>query len=295
MNPEMEVAADLIVPLDPNILCISDEEKDFLLKAVHPDCDVIRARIFEVQKEASEKYPYPCIRAFHFANLMMRKNAIYPSVVEAGRKGDTLLLDLGCCMGTDVRKLVLDGYPATNVLGCDLRPEFIQLSHKFFSDSPVTCKIRFFADNAFDLPLGTTESEPPTEVPTEVTSLSQLQGALTHVYTGALFHLFNEENQYALALRVASLLKRVPGAVVFGRHQGLENAGTIDDHLGRDRYGHSEASWTDMWKRVFTKLECDTFATERVVVQARLTEGFQRNIFQSHRTHRMLYWSVCIV
>ena len=44
----------------------------------------------------SAKHPYPCIRAFHFVNLFMAKNSIYPDVVLAGRGGDRLFLDLGC-------------------------------------------------------------------------------------------------------------------------------------------------------------------------------------------------------
>lgn len=46
----------------------------------------------------SEKYPYPCICAFHFVNLMMHKNTVYPSVLAAGKSDNTsLFLDLGCC------------------------------------------------------------------------------------------------------------------------------------------------------------------------------------------------------
>lgn len=46
----------------------------------------------------SEKYPYPCIRGFHFANQFMAANAIYPTVLAAGagKGSDTLFLDLGC-------------------------------------------------------------------------------------------------------------------------------------------------------------------------------------------------------
>ena len=66
-----------------------------------------------------------------------------------------------------------------------------------------------------------------------VTDLTQLRGKLTHIYAGALFHLFDEAVQRALAFRLALLLKRDTGAVIFGRHQGLEEAGMIDDHLAR--------------------------------------------------------------
>lgn len=47
-------------------------------------------------QKISDKYPYPCIRGFHFVNLFMMRNEIYPGVVEAGKTGDTLFLDLGC-------------------------------------------------------------------------------------------------------------------------------------------------------------------------------------------------------
>ena len=306
-------------------------------------------------RHCSEKYPYPCIRGFHFVNLMMSRNSVYPIVLEAGKAGDTLFLDLGCCskrfhprrrtgsrrsspsrappaVGTDVRKLVRDGYPAANVFGCDLRPEYIELGHALFGDTPASSPIRFFTANVFDLPVESPRSGTSTTTAAAagdlgpgagiaVTDLAQLRGALTHVYTGALFHLFNEDAQRALALRLAVLLKREPGAVVFGRHQGLEEAGVIDAHLGRyvrtrplaptrvplnnwarvpllllysDRYGHSAESWARLWKGVFTELEGEAFA-ERIVVQAALTGGFTKEVFRAKDTTRMLYWSVRIV
>lgn len=135
-------------------------------------------------------------------------------------------------VGTDARKLVRDGYPASQVLGCDLRPEYIQLGHELFGDAG-TCPIRFFTSNVFDLPLPSSADIAASPGPAAVSDLPQLRGTLTHIYTGALFHLFDEETQYGLAVRLATLLKRRPGAVVFGRHAGLVEEGYIDDHLGR--------------------------------------------------------------
>ncbi len=141
-------------------------------------------------------------------------------------------------VGTDLRKLVSDGYPASNVIGCDLRPQYFDFGYELFGDAD-RCPIRFFAGNIFDLP--DNPSPPGPDLAQETSppglasaiNLSQLRGTLTHIYTGALFHLFDEEAQYMLAVRLAVLLKRSPGAMVFGRHQGLEKAGKIEDHLGR--------------------------------------------------------------
>lgn len=131
-------------------------------------------------------------------------------------------------MGSDVRKLVKDGYPASHVIGCDLRQEFIDYGYELYGDRE-QCQIMFFADDIFEIPYPPTLSSSVSES----TGLAALAGQLNHIYTGALFHLFDQATQYALALRLTTLLKRKPGAVVFGRHQGLEKEGLIDDHMKR--------------------------------------------------------------
>ncbi|EJF63731.1 hypothetical protein DICSQDRAFT_167780 [Dichomitus squalens LYAD-421 SS1] len=294
---ESPVATELIPPLDPELLSLSDAESSFLRSTTSLNDDELRKRILDIQKRAYEEYPYPCVRAFHFVNLMMAANPIYSAVLEAGKTDRTLFLDLGCHMGTDLRKLVYDGYPASNVVGCDLRQEYFDFGYELFGDRD-RCPIRFFAGNIFDLPdvaahtAVVQETHPPNLA--SVDNLSQLRGNLTHIYTGALFHLFNEETQYQLAIRLALLLKRTPGAIVFGRHHGLEHAGKVDDHLGRDRYAHSETSWPALWKKVFIEVEGEAFV-DKIVVWAKLTDGFTPNVFGAKKQHRMLYWSVQIV
>lgn len=132
-------------------------------------------------------------------------------------------------MGTDVRKLVKDGYPASNVFGCDLRQEFIDCGYKLFNDQD-QCPIKFFTDDIFELPY---PASPRSSTVSQPLSLASFIGQLTHIYTGALFHLFDEPTQYAIAVRLVTLLKHQPGAVIFGRHQGLETEGLIDDHMKR--------------------------------------------------------------
>lgn len=139
-------------------------------------------------------------------------------------------------VGTDVRKLVMDGYPAQNVLGADLRQAFIDLGYQLYQDTTAN-PIRFFTSDIFTVhphpsPPGlaqNTEINTKCEEISQIANLEQLRGRIDHFYLGALFHLFDEETQYALALRVASLLKRQSGSVIFGRHQGLRSAGLLDD------------------------------------------------------------------
>ncbi|KAH9925732.1 uncharacterized protein B0H18DRAFT_876948 [Fomitopsis serialis] len=282
IRPESQVQPSLIPPLDTLFFNPSLMELEFLHEAVSADDGEMRKRILEVQKDA--KYPYPCILGFHHVALMMSGNPIYPAVLKSGKRGDTVFLDLGCCMGTDVRKLVHDGYPAASVLGCDLRQEYIDLGYKLYRDQE-SSSIRFFTSDIFDVPLSFTQPATRLEglAGTKIASLSQLIGSLTHIYIGAVFHLFDEATQYAIALRLATLLKRERGAVIFGRHRGLEQEGMIDDHLGRTRYGHSERSWPVLWKKVFTEAESAEFAERRVKVEAKLSEIFWQHVFGKGR------------
>jgi len=217
------------------------------------------------------------------------KNLIYKRALEAGRNSDSIFLDIGCCMGTDVRKLVQDGYPAHHVFGCDIRPEFIRAGYDLYQDEN-DCRIRFFSSDVFDVPVNAASVKVDVPLPS-VSNLSDLTNRVTHIYAGALFHLFDEATQYAIAVRMATLIRRGTGAIIFGRHQGLDPAGMIDDVMDRVRYGHSPESWKRMWHRVFVEMEGAKFAEERLRVDAEFAESFQIGKMQV----RMMYWSVSIL
>ncbi|KZT25994.1 hypothetical protein NEOLEDRAFT_1092028 [Neolentinus lepideus HHB14362 ss-1] len=291
ITPEQQLDPSIVPPLDPTLISnISGVEWKFLRDMISEDDEVITKKLLEIQAEGYAKWPYPCIRAFHFVSFMMYQNAVYPEVVEAGKKGDTLLLDLGCCMGTDLRKLAQDGHPESSLLGCYLRPEYIQLGYKLYDDRN-SCAIQFFSDNVLDLPFPPSSPDATLQI-NQVTKLAELAGRLTHIYTGALFHLFDESTQEAMALRVASLIKRESGSIIFGRHQGLATAGYIQDHMDRSRYGHSPSSWTALWQSVFAQLTSEEWAKEHVKVEASLSGTL--NVVTG-RESRMLYWSIRVV
>ncbi len=172
----------------------------------------------------SEHFPYPCIRHFTFLKLAMAMHPAYRTVVAAGRSGNTLLLDIGCCsaslcifspleifnnrrwcplpVGTDARKAAHDGYPAANIVGSDLHAEYLRLGYKLYDDES-DCNISFFAADVFDLdsdgkvdsPGSTSEPEARTQA---FSNLRELKGKVTHIYAGLLFHLFDESTQPGL-------------------------------------------------------------------------------------------------
>lgn len=131
-------------------------------------------------------------------------------------------------VGTDARKLVYDGYPGANIVGIDIVQRYMDIGHELYNDAD-TCAIHFLDADPFKLPADTCDNALGDTPLSQVTDLSQLRGSVTHVYAGALFHLFSEQKQYDLAYRLALLLKVRPGAAVFGRHEGFQEARKIDD------------------------------------------------------------------
>ncbi|EJU04302.1 hypothetical protein DACRYDRAFT_87535 [Dacryopinax primogenitus] len=282
--PEPPVPAP---PLDRSLWKPTQEELDFLHKAIAKDDAVLKQRVFTVQEKCYQDYPYPCLRAFHFVSLMMQQNAIYPEVLETGKEGHAYLLDLGCMMGTDLRKLIRDGYPPHMLIGCDLRDTYIKAGYELYGDA-ATCPIKFITGDMFSIvPSAVPLRTAPIDI-SKVTELNDLKRQLTYIYAGALFHLFDESTQKAIALRLASLWRRVPGGIIFGRHTGAKQEGILADHMGRSRYAHSPQSWEKMWKDVMELLEGEG-AGNKIRVKAEIRPGPggipRENVL-------MMYWSV---
>lgn len=218
-------------------------------------------------------------------------------------------------MGSDARKLAYDGYPAGRILGLDVFADFISLGHELYDDYG-SCDIQFLAIDIFSLPVIFDYNGSSCASET-ISALAKFRGSMTHIYAGGFFHLFDEQTQHQLALRLVCLLKRKHGAIVFGRHEGFEVAQRIPDPpewqsvLGSttilpaqvlisfhrtNRYGHSPSSWMQLWLDVFAKVEDEEFAKTRVETFASLTEEFGGRDDTPWRPPRtVLVWSVRII
>lgn len=146
-------------------------------------------------------------------------------------------------MGAELRKAVLDGYPANQVVGCDLLPDFLALGHELWDDKPedhdTRGGINLIADSALNItPLHTSRyrSEPDSEETAKVTpilplgnvtQLNDLAGRVRFIFAHHLFHLFDEERQLQLAINLAVLLSRKAGCIIFGGHIGAETKGFV--------------------------------------------------------------------
>lgn len=132
-------------------------------------------------------------------------------------------------MGTDLRKAVLDGFPPERAIGVDLFPAFLDLGHKLWNDKD-SCAIKFLPGDILkisDTPAMVTEG---TLKLSSVTQFNDLVGRVNYLFTGSVFHLFDEEKQAEMALKVATLVARKPGSIIFGRHAGADVKGFVPSH-----------------------------------------------------------------
>ncbi|EJD40486.1 hypothetical protein AURDEDRAFT_115857 [Auricularia subglabra TFB-10046 SS5] len=219
-------------PPDPGSkLVLGPAELEFMKRQTGiQDEHALRAHIIAVQQKAYRAFPWPYIDQFAFLWTKITAFGAYAHVLQLGReRPGALFLDVGCCFGTDARKLAEDGFPAAQILCIDSEAEFWRLGEELYTArSP---GIRFLHADVFSF------------------NFSADTPGASALYASALFHLFSEAQQRALARRLAALLKRERGSVAFGWHIGARSKGTIQIGDGPGTvFCHSPESWRALWE-----------------------------------------------
>jgi hypothetical protein len=129
-----------------------------------------------------------------------------------------------------------DANGSNKIIAVDLRQDFLDLGQELYKGP--TKGIDFRAANLLD----------PND-----STLDDIKGNVTLLYTGAVFHLFKEDEQRIFAERIDSLLAKDGQVVVFGLHRGSQVAGArknFSSSAGGIPYAHSPESWKELWTDV---------------------------------------------
>lgn len=186
---------------------------------------------------------YPCIGRWSFLNLRSMHDHHFLTAFErlknstrpGSASGSTdALLDIGCCIGQVLRKLVQDGIEPTRLFGTDLHPEFITIGKELFND----------AGNGLTLVAGDMLNP-------EDKALTELNGKITLVHAANFFHLFKWEEQVKVGTRITRFLQ--PGtvdAMIFGRQIGTHKPREREGKLGS--FLHNQESLQKLWDEIGT-------------------------------------------
>ncbi|KAF2003841.1 hypothetical protein P154DRAFT_72758 [Amniculicola lignicola CBS 123094] len=213
---------------------ISSSARQLLETYSHIPPEKIDDHVVRIRDEAWEIFPYPCIGQFRFLDLSLSEFKEYAQVLDRLHQGQKLL-DMACCFGQEIRKLVADGAPSENIYGCDLREEYVKLGYKLFADQD-SIQANFLTADIFD----------------KTSLLTDLAAQFDIIYTGSFFHLWGYDDQVKVSKAVAALLRPQKGATIIGRQVGSENA-REHDHTTNPTgamFRHNVESFQKMWKDI---------------------------------------------
>ncbi|KAI0140452.1 hypothetical protein GGR57DRAFT_488094 [Xylariaceae sp. FL1272] len=208
------------------------------------------SHVVTLRNNAYSRFPFPCLGTFRFLELDLatRHKAYKDHVVAplcrevAPGEPEPLFLDVGTCLGQDVRKLIADGVPQHRLWGSDIDPGFIDVGFKFFKDEDKFPRDHFLTPGDL-LRTDDDASQDP---------LALLDDKVTILGITAVFHLFDIDDQKRIAQRILKLLRKDTGApvLVLGAHVGSAAPMRMQRRIGKFRYQHNHASWNQLWQDV---------------------------------------------
>ncbi|KAH8913558.1 hypothetical protein BT69DRAFT_1234423, partial [Atractiella rhizophila] len=111
---------DLIDPL-----VLNEDQRAFFKSATRiTEDDALELHVSQIRDKGYLTFPYPCISSYNFLSFRASNHPLYLRTLALKDRENAIFLDQACCFGTDIRKAVSDGWPSSQVVGSDLRPEF---------------------------------------------------------------------------------------------------------------------------------------------------------------------------
>ena len=205
----------------------------------------------------------------------------------------TKLLDLGTCLGQDLRKLVADGAPLQALWGCDYFAEYEAAGHELFRDAD-RFHDRFIAADLFD--------DSPDS------GLIKTAGTWDVINIIMFLHVYDWDTQVRSCRRILKLLSRAKGSMVIGAQTGSTQAGDfmlkppfVAEGEEKTIYRQSLETFTKMWEEVGRdeglNLEIEVIYDEQTDRDRRAKEEQEegKHKFFSGTTQRRLFFTITIV
>lgn len=171
---------------------------------------------------------YPCIGQWMFLLPSITCFPVYSQLVARTKTGATVL-DLGCCFGQDLRRLVADGGSMDNMYASDLSRELWDIGFDLFRDRD-RMKARFIQADIFD----------------QNSELVDFKGRFDIILVCQFLHLFSLQQQLEAIKKIIGFSKA--GTVLIGYQIGRVEAIEESRPWGIMFY-HNVQSFQAMWRQ----------------------------------------------
>ncbi|RAH58865.1 hypothetical protein BO85DRAFT_394180 [Aspergillus piperis CBS 112811] len=210
------------------------ETKAFLCSYIRDvKSDDLESHVKHIANAGWDRVPYPCFGMLSFVDFDLSKSPVYDEII-SNLTASSVMLDLGCGLGQEIRRLVYDGAPAENIVGLDKDERFIELGFDLFRDM-ATLDSTFLVDDFF---------KPSPK-------LAQLASQIRVINSGYFLHLWDWGGQVSVAKCMIGYLSLQEGDLITGVQFGREDAGlwkvpTLDYAI----FLHNPASFASMWHQI---------------------------------------------
>jgi hypothetical protein len=226
-------------------------------------------RIHKARQSALDIFRYKCIQENRFSEPRISSIPMYAHLVNNNYQATALTkpfqqlrwLDIGCCFGTDLRLVLLDGNNKENLFGIDLNQEFINIGLDVLFQDREALQDRFAVVNVLQ-PRFAASNQSIAEV---------IVNGVDIVYCASVYHLLNKEDSEKLSHIVSLILNSNPdksNRMLIGRTMVSLNHEPIvrEDSRGRNvqmRYLHTMQTFQSMLeKEHFTDIQLTVQPTD---------------------------------
>lgn len=249
---------------------LTDEEFRFLSRYLKdPDRDSVTQRCDHVVEKVQDLHVYRTIRSLNWLLPQVDRLAVYKQIRSTFTDNyPPHVVELGCCFGTDVRQLLLDGLPSENILVVDLFPGYWDLGFDLFQD-----RARLRCQSAF-----CDASKPASE-------LAPFREKYDVAYALLVLHVFDQVGSVGFLTSTFNLL--APGGTFFGTTVGWAAADGPWDIGQNPRWIYCKQGLID----VLTSVGFDDVSVEQGPISDRIRLSSNSSLSASVPDEGLRCWS----
>ncbi|CZT40800.1 uncharacterized protein RSE6_00457 [Rhynchosporium secalis] len=114
----------------PTLAILTHSQISLLHQYANIPLDSTIPHVLSTRDQAWKVHPRPYIGQLRFLDLALSTFSSYPPILALLISDpDAKLLDLACCVGQEIQKLIHDSAVASSLYGAELRSEFIELGY----------------------------------------------------------------------------------------------------------------------------------------------------------------------